>query len=249
MITNHPRLHPTLLTLVAVLSAPGLQGAVVVLPNSAANAEGSSVLASALQTTARTLQLQVAASQMGDIPVGSILDSISFRQNGGGSEAPAASYSYNQYKIILAEAANSIASMSLTFADNMLSPVTVFDGPLTIAASTYPGGASPNPWGASIAFDVPYTYRGGDLVLMIRHPDSSAGNSVVLDAVGEASPFYRSIRSQSDNAFVDPTAGISDNVFTVVRVGFSAAVPEPTDTALLTGVGLIGFLAWRRFRR
>jgi hypothetical protein len=190
----------------------------------------------------------VAASQLGDIPVGSVLDSISFRQNGGGSSAPAASYSYNQYKITLAEAANSIATMSMTFANNMVDPVTVFDGPLTIAANSYPGGSTPNPWGAAITFEIPYTYQGGDLVVLISHPASSAGTAVDLDAVGEASTEYRSIRNQT--TFDAATAGISDNVFTVFRVGFTAAaVPEPMETALVTGVGLLGFLGWRRARR
>lgn len=248
MSTTFKRLSPKLLTLVTAIAAPSLHAALVTLPNSAATTEGSSVLATAVQTTPRTLQLQVAASQLGGIPVGSVLESISFRQDGGGSAAPAGSYSYSQYKITLAEAANSIASMSMTFADNMVDPVSVFDGPLTIAASSYPGGTTPNPWGASITFETPYTYQGGDLVVLISHPASSAGTAVDLDAVGEASTEYRSIRNQT--TFDAATAGITDNVFTVFRVGFTAAaVPEPMETALLTGVGLLGFLGWRRARR
>lgn len=246
MSTTPKRLSPTLLTLVSALAAPVLHGAVVVLPNSAASTEGNSVLSAAVGINARTLQLQVAASQLGDVPVGSVINNIVFRQDAVGTgAAPAASYSYSQYKIALAQAANSIGSMSLTFADNMQSPVTVFDGPLTIAALSFPGGSSPNPWGASITFDTPYTYQGGDLVVLISHPDSTAGTAVFLDAVGVASSDFRSIRANTFNA---PVADISDNVFTVFQLGYTP-VPEPMETALLTGVGLIGFLGWRRARR
>ncbi|MGE3310500.1 MAG: hypothetical protein AB7O66_11055 [Limisphaerales bacterium] len=245
---THPRrILYTLLTLVAAATAPALHGAAVVLPNSAASAEGNSGLNTALQTGPRTLQLQVAASQLTDIPVGNYLNSLTFRQNGGGSAAPSSSYSYTQYKITLGAAANSIDEMSLTFADNMLSPVTVYDGPLTAVESSYPGGATPNAWGPAIIFEVPYQYQGGDLVLLLSHPASSSGTGVLLDAVGEASTEFRSIRNST--TFDAETANISDNVFTIVRLTHSAAVPEPEEMVIVAGAGLLAMAGWRRFRR
>ncbi len=246
-MTYPRRIQLALVTLLAGMAAPALQGAAVVLPNSAASSEGSSSLVTALQTGPRTLQLQVAASQLTDIAVGNYLTSLSFRQNGGGSDAPSSSYAYSQYKITLGAAANTIEGMSMTFADNMLSPVTVYDAALTATASSYPGGSTPNPWGPEISFQVPFVYQGGDLVVLLSHPASSSGTGVLLDAVGDASTEFRSIRNGT--TFDATTATISDNVFTVVRMGFSAAIPEPGEVAALTGLGLLGLAGWRRFRR
>lgn len=248
-MTSQRCIRSTLFTLAAALSAPALHGAAVVLPNSAALAEGSSSLNSAVQVVARTVQLQVAASQLADMPVGSVITSLSFRQEGGLSAAPASSYSYAQYTISLGQAANAIGSMSTTFSANMLSPVTVYDAPLTISASSYPGGSTPNPWGPSITFEDPYTYQGGDLVLLISHPASSSGSPVLLDAVGTASSEFRSIRTFV-NDYDGGVADVTDNVFTVVNLGFTAAaVPEPSEVALVAGTGLLAWVGWRRLRR
>lgn len=243
------RLQPfrlSVLGLFAVLAAPSLHGAAVVLPNAADGTEGGSGLNTVLQNGPRTVQLQFAASLLAGVPVGSQFEGISFRLDGSQSTAqPSATYSYEEYKIVLAQAANSIADMSATFADNMVSPVAVFDGPLTITAASYPGGSTPNDWGATIAFDVPYAYQGGDLVVWITHPAASGGSGMFLDAmVGTAD--YRGLRNAS--TFNATTANIVSDGVTVMRLEFTP-IPEPTTVATLAGLGLLGLTGWRRLRR
>lgn len=228
------------------MAAPALHGAAVVLPNSASSSEGASGLNTALQNGARTMQFQVAASQLSGVAVGSVFNGISFRLDSSAATSPSSSYSYTQYKITLAEAANTIASMSTTFANNMVSPVSVYNAPLTISASSYPGGSSPNGWGTTITFGTPYEYQGGDLVVLLSHPAASGGGGMDLDAAVATSEF-KSMRSSTFDA---ATATTTDAVFTVFRLEYSAAaVPEPTEIALVAGTALLALAGWRSARR
>lgn len=113
-----------------------------VVPNSAAGAEGNSSFYF-FGSSARTYQIQIAASHLTDLGIGSQITGLSFRLNGGAATTPTSNLSVSDFEITLAQATNAITSFSTTVADNMTDPVMVRDGAYTFASGSYRGGATP----------------------------------------------------------------------------------------------------------
>src|SRR6185369_9576629 len=89
-------------------------------------------------------------------------------------------------------AANAVSNMSTTFSANMISPVLVRNGPLTLASNSFTSGATPNAFGSLLVFDTPYVYQGGDLVMLFRHHGrADESPAPFLDAADESTPGYR----------------------------------------------------------
>jgi len=78
------------------------------------------------------------------------------------------------YEVTLAQAANPISSMSTVFLANLLNPVLVKNGALSIGANTFSAGGNPNPFGTLVVLDTPYVYQGGDLVMQFTHNGSDS---------------------------------------------------------------------------
>src|SRR6185369_2190374 len=103
---------------------------------------------------------------------------------------PPSSVTWSDYEVTLAQAARTVANMSATFQANLLNPVLVKDGALSIDANRFTAGGNPNAFGAFVVLDTPYIYPGGDLVMQFTHTGSDSANTVFLDAASPAVPGY-----------------------------------------------------------
>src|SRR5262249_26979599 len=135
-----------------------------------------------------------------------------------------------------------IGTLSPNFAENIgPDAVVVRSGPLTIPANFFPGGSSPNPF-ALIPFSTPYVYRGGDLLLTIRHSGRSGTMTVRTDG-NTVDSFGRAIFGEGPDA----TTALSLNAnYPITELVFQA-VPEPSTLMPAAFAALAGLGAfWRR---
>lgn len=133
----------------------------------------------------RTAQWVYAEALLTHVPIGARITGLRFRLNGGGSFEPDQETTWPSYTVTVARSLNPPNALSLTYADNLGADATlVRSGPLTFAAGSFPAGDRPNTFGPLIPFDTPYTYTGGDLLVMVTHPGSN--EVVVADAEMDA---------------------------------------------------------------
>jgi hypothetical protein len=118
------------------------------------------------------------------------------------------------FEVRLSTGPDAPGPLSTTFADNRGSDeVIVRTGPLTVAAGDYGIGATPNAFGPVIAFQQPFTYEGGSLLLEIGMTGISTGGGV--DGVFPAAGFHSAYGSA--NGFNTTTAdlGLYDDLIIV----------------------------------
>ena len=216
-----------------VALAPQTHAATVVAPNQTANAG----ISTALNNGNRTYLMQYGASLLSGINVGDQITGLTFRISSGQSNPSSPAASFTNWDLTLAQAANPISSLSTTFANNLTNPVLVRSGALSFAAGAFPGGAvnpTTNPFGPVINFTKPYTYQGGDLVVLISH---TAGTDSIgfLDALSSTS-LFRALSANSFNA----TSG-SNQAVTITQFTTSPALPPATtpEPSALVGLGVI----------
>jgi len=208
------------------LSAPGQSIAVV--PPSAALAAGTTGNSIPLGNfSTGTYQCVYGAEQMSGIPVGSVITGIQLRQwNDAQANFPSAALAVSRYDIRFAATTKTPATMSGTFAENMVNPVLVRSGSFNLAAGAYPGGAAtgstPEGWGPVIAFTTPFAYLGGGLAVEFREdsptglPSSFADISTVVGVGAQAT-------SGSSNA-TETSTSVSQNRALVMRLTFTTPV-------------------------
>jgi hypothetical protein len=173
----------------------------------------------------RTYQMQFSSAALGGLPVGARITELRFRLWTDSVAFPNNTVTWSDYQVTLARAANSISAMSTIFASNMLSPVLVKDGALSISANTFTTNASVNPFGSLVVFDTPYVYQGGDLVMLFRHTGSDSANTAYLDAVDSSTSGYGTdFRAFSATSF-DATAGSQASV-TIAQIVFAYSPRE-----------------------
>ncbi|HEX8877204.1 MAG TPA: hypothetical protein VF777_10675 [Phycisphaerales bacterium] len=142
------------------------------LANNTVAGNGGNFIPLSASTGGRHLSLW-AADQLGSIPAGSAIVGVQLRQRNAETAAyPSAAFTCGDYEIWLGQSLRTPATISTTFADNMLNPVMVRDGSLDYPANAYPGGpasgSTPEGWGPVISFSSPYVYQGGVLAFDIR---------------------------------------------------------------------------------
>jgi hypothetical protein len=227
-------------------------GGVVTVPDGITSTGGFNP---ALNDGNRTYQMQFGASYLGGISVGDKITGISFRIASNSQEPDSPASSFTNWDLTLAQAANSVSTMSTTFANNMSDPELVRSGALSFAAGAFQGGAvnpNTNPFGPVIAFSTPYTYRGGDLVVLISH---TAGTSTVgfLDSLNSSSPAYGSgYRALRTSAYGATTATTSDATLTITQFTIesgSPVVPEPSMMVIASVLGIGGYVGKRRMKK
>lgn len=238
------RLKPLVGSVVmSLLCAAGAQAALVVAPNNFTSTDGNTNGPIAWHSTgqARTYQIQYSPTALGGITVGTTIKGMAFRLNGGTGASPASAGSFNDYNITLAEATNSMAGRSATFAANMTDPVLVRSGPLAVAANSFPGGTFINPFGMMINFTTPYVYQGGDLVVHITHNGTSSGALQLDMDLNPGAGYGTHYRASSFSSF---NAVAADNTnFSATIIQLNTEVPEPATFAI---VGMAGLMLVRR---
>lgn len=210
----------------------------VVAPSTYTAVNGSGALNTLVRNSGypRTYQMQFTPAVLGGLPVGARITELRFRASTNNSAGfPTNTVTWSDYEITLARAANPVAGMSTTFAANMLSPVLVKSGPLSIGPNTFAMGGSPNPFGSFVVFDTPYVYQGGDLVMLFTHPGSDSANTIYLDAVTAQTPGYGTdFRALSATSF-GAASGVGASA-TIVQIVFT---PTISQTIALVGTNVI----------
>ena len=200
---------------------------------------------------------------------GDQLTGLAFRV-GGGPSNPVPNFTVEDYFIDLGHALPSIqANVNLNdnFADNAVGGALtrVHEGRVDFNAADYPNtntstiDGTANPFGPSIGFDSAFTYQGGDLLLRYSHSTPEALNGSLVTSRGDSisstftvpdfgddrvQTFFGSGVDADDRGF-----GTQFGEFSATIVQFDvvpAAVPEPSSTALLIGLGMIGVVRRRR---
>lgn len=239
-----PQLLPVVSFAAFSLCSLDATAVVVVTPSASTSTEGNSNSVVPFNTGARTNQYQMTNAALGSLPVGAIITAVQFRLEGGQSGGPSAAITWSDYEITFAKAANSIGSMSASLASNMVNPVLVKDGSFTLAANSLPGSGSPRNFGGTIVFDTPYTYQGGDLVMLLTHNNAASGTTPTLDAVQTDASGTGGIRALATPVgFQQPTADNTAFRFPVME--FTYTIPEPSAFAML-GASLGMMLIRRR---
>jgi len=183
----------------------------------------------------RTYQMQFTPAALGGLPVGAKITGLQFRLETNSAAFPTNTVTWLNYEVTLAQAANSISTMSPNFAANMLSPVLVKNGALSIGANTFTTGTNPNPFGSLVVFDAPYVYQGGDLVMLFSHTGSDSASTAYLDALSTTTPGYgtdfRALSASSFNA----TSGSAASV-TIAQIVFTYS---PSETIFRDGTNVV----------
>ncbi len=174
---------------------------------------------------------------LGGLPVGASITELRFRldTNATITVFPTNTVTWSDYEVTLAQAANPISGMSTNFASNLLSPVLVKSGALSLSPNSFTTSASPNPFGSLVVFDTPYVYQGGDLVMLFRHPGSDSASTAFLDALNSSTPGYGTdFRAFSATSF-SATFGIQASV-TIAQIVFTYA---PRETIIRDGTNVV----------
>lgn len=157
------------------------------------------------------------------LPAGSVITSIQLRRYSRATPAPdwpSSASTITDYRITLAQTDRTRATVSQTFADNLIQPVQVRSGPLTLSAQAYPSSIYPNSaiWGPVIAFQTPYLYKGGSLAIEFR--STSAGStSTGIEATHWSDDVFGYFTGVNG---ANATSGTLDSV-PVLRIGFYTA--------------------------
>ena len=198
---------------------------------------------------------------------GDQLTGLAFRV-GGGPSNNVPNFTVENYIIDLGHALEGIqANVNLNdnFAANAVGGAltNVHTGRVDFNAADYPNtnpstiDGTANPFGPSIEFNSAFTYEGGDLLLRYTHTDPEAlnGSLVTSRADSISSTFgvpdfgddrVQTFFGQGFNAD-ERFFGTQFGEFSATIIQFDvAAVPEPSSTALLIGLGMIGVVRRRR---
>lgn len=216
----------------ACLMAAGVHADIVVPTMIDASVDASSQDSRVLAGGERHYQMILSAAAL-NLNVGDQILGLAWRLNGTNSlNAPDDDITWNQYDVTLAQATAELPALSTTFANNLLSPVLVRSGSLTITAGSFPGGAitaSENPFHSLIIFSSPYIYQGGPLVIDIVHGASSDGNGITLDAADASnSTTTSSFRTLFANSVIatNGNAGGAALAITKLLIATSASTPS-----------------------
>jgi hypothetical protein len=186
-----------------------------------------------LTTTDYTIQTIVSASELRDIPIGSLIDEL-WLKNFNAAALPAQSVFSPDFEVTLSTAASRPTDISTSFAANDGPDKTlVYDDSLVITAGTFP--ALNANYGRLLRFQRAFVYQGGDLCVTIRH--RAFGADCIDATVPAFGPQARCIFSES---FDSPTGvvlgGVTAPRYFVHRFGYTASVTTPNALASTEGV-------------
>jgi hypothetical protein len=216
----------------------------VVTPNNYTSVPGNGGLNTLVRSTnaPRTYQMQFTPDTLGGLPVGARIIGLGFRiYTNTFADFPSSTVSWSDYEVTLAQAANPVYAMSTTFQENMLNPVLVKSGPLSIGPGTFSTGYNPNPFATMITFNTPYFYQGGDLVMQFMHTGSDSATTALLDAVGPTVPGYGTSFSALSATTFNATTGLPNSPLTIVEIVFAPTITQKitrsANQLVITGDG------------
>src|SRR5690606_34273828 len=202
-----------------------------------------------------TYMLGIDASHLTGIPVGSIINGVSFRTNVSTSNPaswPAVDTTWTPYDVLIGPAIP-INSWTTTFMSNFAATPTVARaGAMVITPGTYTTNTGlpapqPNPWGEFFwDFQTPFTYTGGDLAIYFAHPGSDQANQVFFDTVASAPA--AGYAAYSASAYQAATGASASFFITRIHYGYGAGcpgtgglTPNLVQTNNTTGGGTVKF--------
>jgi hypothetical protein len=236
-----------MMTVVLYTSSFALARADAVIPRSMAAVEGntSESAAGMSGSSAYTNQIQIAASELSalGVQIGDQITGLRQRLDSTQLTGPAAADGISDFEITLAEAANPISAMSTLYVANMIDPMMVRDGPFTLPANSMPGGGAPNAFGAVVGFDTPYTYQGGDLIIMLSR--TATPSPLTIDSSANYTGIGTLYRILINGTTFHASTGLLQGAMGIFQLQISA-VPEPTSL----GMSIVAATLFaRRFRR
>jgi hypothetical protein len=190
-----------------------------------------------------TFQWVLPASDFSTVPIGSLMTAIGFRLDARLANLPISPINIAQWNLQLSKSTSASLILSSTFASN-IGPdvVTVRSGPLTIPALAFGSSSVPNPF-YDILFATPYVYKGGNLLITLRHTSHSGEQSLITNDADAVSGGRG--QSNGSSGFTS-TTGITDFYnFPVTQFTF---VPEPASL-LLAASGVAPIIGPRRRSR
>ncbi len=199
-----------------------------------ASDSAAGVVSDLLSTIDYSIQTIVSASELRDIPVGSLIDEL-WIKNGSGVAKPGVDAVSSDFELSVSTAANRPDSISTSFAANDgPDKVMVYDGMLVIPAATFP--ATNANYGKLIRFQRAFVYQGGDLCVTLRHRGFST------DAIDATIPVPGSQARSVFNTSFDAATGFrlgGDGATTryfVHRFGYTPSVTTPNALGRDEGV-------------
>jgi len=204
------------------------------VPRGVATPNGSSING-LLGTGEYTFQQIIAAEELRDIPVGSLIDQLWLRNYSFSLSTPASDASTTDFEVAVSTSANRPALISGTFADNEgADRILVHDGLLALPADTLPAGPTGNP-GKVLHFQRAFVYRGGDLCVTIRHRafNVDSGN---IEAPPPGAGLGRALFSNSFSAASGGVLGGGNPRVAGLRLGYTPSVCTPNALATTEGI-------------
>lgn len=181
---------------------------------------------------AQVVQTVIAAGELQEIPAGGQITGLTLRSTDANAW-PASGLGFTEYQVDVSTAAARPFSLSALYANNEGSDkLRVRSGPLSVMKQSFPGGAAVNAFGATIWFDRPFVYVGGDLCITVRHSGSgSATTPASMDAHSIAT------RSQMITSSGNINAGSGTRLAQgpVMRVEYNPSVVAPIEASALQG--------------
>jgi hypothetical protein len=222
------------LSILGLVLAGTLNAQSVVVPNSALSAPTGMWLNSLVRQLPRTFQMGIAAGELATVPIGSQIVGLSLRagiHSTNPASWPATAASWKNYDITLAEAAVPLTQWSTTFAANMKNAVAVRQGPMTIPAGAWADlkGPGANPFDTFyFAFQQPYTYKGGDLVILITHDGNNVASAIYQERMADSPTTYGV--GQYASTYNATTATVPGNGPMVTRIHFGHTITVCTGS-------------------
>jgi hypothetical protein len=166
----------------ALLCAP-LHADNVLLPAQAGNVGGNGAYQLPMNSVPSSYMVVIGAPELsGRLPYGSRITGISWRRASyiAHSSWPQIQANFQSFDVYVASSTRPGGQLSTSNPMSNIGSNVVLarGGPLTVAPGAFSGGAiSPdsNLWGPTIQLSTPFTYLGGDLLIMVRHTGNNAG--------------------------------------------------------------------------
>lgn len=128
-----------------------------------------------------TVQMIFSSEYMSGLKPGDLITGFQLRSGWNATAAPLNPVNFRDYQITVGRTSGALREISTIFGNNFGPDRTVVrTGPLSLPALSLPGGAAADPYGLVIAFNTPYTYRGGDLIFQVNHTGVGVGETRAL---------------------------------------------------------------------